>query len=104
MRLDKAMAYQKLLVDNVVCSRRFHLTYDDEAAKQPTVEVKCQHCGLTVFAAKDHPPVKFARDENLIQASELSENIIRRCEMVDNMSEKTQTKGRKPDYHIYPRT
>src|SRR5688572_18927932 len=97
------MAYQKLLVDNVVCSRRFHLTYDDESAKLPQVEVKCHHCGITVFAATNHPAVKFARDENLIQTSELSDNIIRKCEMVDSMSEKTQPKGQKSDFHIYPR-
>jgi hypothetical protein len=97
------MAYQKFLIDNVVCSRRYHLTYDDEAKSQPHVEVKCKACGMVIFSADNHPPVKLARDENLVQTSELSDEIIRKCDMVDVMSEKTQKKGVKTDYHVYPK-
>ena len=77
------MSYQKLLVDNTVCSRRFHLTFDDESKTVPHVEIRCPHCKHILFEADDHPPVTFARDENLLKSTSLSRNIIRECDFKD---------------------
>ena len=71
--------YRKFLVDNVVCSRRFHFTYDDESPTEKKVEIGCPFCGLTIFAADDHPAVKLARQENLVQTGTLSDRLIREC-------------------------
>lgn len=77
------MGYQKLLIDNVTCSRRFHVTFDPEAPAVPEVNVKCPFCDFTVFTAKNHPPVILARQENLVQTMNLSDNIVRTCEFSD---------------------
>ena len=77
------MAYQKFLVDNPKCSRRFHLAFDDEDQKLPHTEVKCQHCGVIVFAADDHPRVKLQRDENLTKTTELAKTLMRECNFSD---------------------
>ena len=78
------MGYQKLLIDNVTCSRRFHVTFDPEAPTVPEVKLTCPYCDLTVFSAKNHPPVKLARQENLVQTMNLSDDIIRSCEFSDS--------------------
>ena len=83
------MAYKKDLVDNVTCSRRFHLTYDTEAPKLPLVEVRCSYCDVIIFSATDHSAVRLARQENLIQTGMLSDQIIRECHFKDSFSEKT---------------
>jgi hypothetical protein len=77
------MTYQKVLIDNTVCSRRFHLTYDNEAPLLPQVEVKCPHCDHTIFHAENHPPVKLARDENLVRTTALSRTLVRECDFKD---------------------
>lgn len=97
------MAYHKKLIDNVVCSRRFHLTYDDSAKPQPKVEISCKYCGKKVFSAENHPPVTLAREENLVVASELSDDIIRECDMQDKLSSQTQAHVKGKDIKIYPR-
>ena len=77
------MSYEKLLVDNVACSRRFHLTFDNEAPLVNKVEIKCPHCQHTVFHAENHPQVKLARDENLVRTTTLSRDILRECDFKD---------------------
>jgi hypothetical protein len=77
------MSYEKLLIDNTVCSRRFHLTFDHEAPLSAKVEVKCPHCDHLLFAAENHPPVKLARDENLVRTTSLSRHLIRECDFKD---------------------
>jgi len=84
------MGYQKLLIDNVTCSRRFHITFDSDAPKIASVEVKCPYCDIVIFAAENHPEVRFARQENLIQTGSLSDNIIRQCDFTDEFSKQTQ--------------
>lgn len=54
------MAYRKLLVDNVTCSRRFHITFDDESTKVAKVELKCAFCKAVIFSKTDHPVAKIA--------------------------------------------
>jgi hypothetical protein len=66
------MAYRKILVDNLICKRRFHLTYDDAAAPQATAEVRCLHCQAPIYMRKNHPPLQLAREENLVSTTDLS--------------------------------
>lgn len=73
------MAYQKILIDNLICKRRFHLTFDDAEKPQPQVEVRCPHCQVSVFARKNHPPVQFAREENLVTTTRLSPLQVGQC-------------------------
>jgi len=77
------MSYQKFLVDNTTCSRRFHCTFDDEEAKQSHVEVKCPHCGVAIFKADDHEPVALAREENLVKMTDLSRKVVKECRFQD---------------------
>lgn len=77
------MSYEKFEVDNVVCSRRFHMTFDNEAPLVDKVEIKCPHCQHVLFTAENHPPVKLARDENLVRTTQLSRNIIKECDFKD---------------------
>jgi hypothetical protein len=82
------MAYQKLLIDNVTCSRRFHITFDDKDAKRAHVELKCPFCDVTIFARDNHQPVKLARQENMVQTAELSDTIVNECAFRDVFSER----------------
>ena len=86
------MAYQKILVDNTKCWRRFHLSFDDESQPVSETEVKCLHCGTTVFAETNHPPVLLARDENLIKTNKLSPYRTQQCSFTDTYSPKPQPK------------
>lgn len=83
------MAYQKILIDNTTCSRRFHVTYDDAGEKLPRVEVRCQFCETIIFSGENHPAVSLARAENLIKTSALSENIVTECHFKDTFSSKS---------------
>lgn len=83
------MSYKKVLVDNVTCSRRFHVTFDDEAAKVAETKAECPYCGITIFSAQNHPPVKVARQENLVKTTKLSDQVIKACEFKDVLSERT---------------
>jgi hypothetical protein len=83
------MAYKKILVDNTTCNRRFHITLDDEAAPVPRTEVRCQLCGVVVFAEEHHPPVQLAREENLVKTAELAERLVSECHFRDTLSERT---------------
>ncbi len=86
------MAYQKILIDNTTCSRRFHVTFDDAADVLPRVELRCQFCNAVIFTANDHPPVNLAREENLVKTAFLSEHITSECHFEDTLSKKTQPK------------
>ena len=85
------MTYKKLLVDNMICSRRFHLTFDDSDKKKETVAINCPHCGIEIFKQKNHPPVKLARDENLITKVDLSSQRVFKCNFKDQFPAKTKT-------------
>ena len=77
------MSYSKFLVDNTSCSRRFHISFDDQAEKLPHVELKCPYCDVTIFSADDHPNVTLARQENLVQTALLSSNLVKECNFSD---------------------
>ncbi|APJ03500.1 hypothetical protein [Silvanigrella aquatica] len=73
------MKYEKVLIDNATCRRRFHLVYETGAQNNTNVEIKCPHCGVVLFSEPNHPPVVLARDENLIKSPDGSEHIIYDC-------------------------
>ena len=77
------MSYQKFLVDNVTCSRRFHITFDDEATLVAKTSVSCPHCAQVLWSAENHAPVKLARDENLVKTTQLSRELVRDCKFKD---------------------
>ena len=83
------MSYQKRFIDNVTCSRRFHLAYDDEATKVAQVTLDCPHCGTVVWEEANHPPISFIREENLIKTTRLSDDITSACSFEDRLSQKT---------------
>ena len=87
------MSYQKILVDNTTCSRRFHITFDDSAEVLPRVELRCQFCDAVIFAESNHPPVTLAREENLVKTSALSEHVVTECHFEDVLSKRTQPHG-----------
>lgn len=80
------MAYVKQIIDNPTCSRRFHVTFDDEGKKVPVTEVKCSYCGVTVLSRSGHPEVALAREENLTKSTMLSEQQVKECRFVDKMT------------------
>lgn len=84
------MAYQKVLVDNTTCSRRFHITFDNAAEELPRVELRCQFCDAVIFAENNHPPVTLAREENLVKTAYLSEHTTTECHLEDVLSKRTQ--------------
>lgn len=92
------MAYRKLLVDNPACSRRFHLTFDDESTERTKVEITCPFCNVVIFQKDNHPPVKMARQENLVVTNAYSppDAYTRECLLRDVFSEKTQPKPSAP--------
>jgi hypothetical protein len=79
------MAYQKILVDNSSCSRRFHITFNDESPKVAKTEIVCNYCSDVVYSLENHPPIKLAREENLAKMNDLSDNVISACSFEDNM-------------------
>jgi len=85
------MTYRKLLVDNAVCSRRFHITYDDQTPAMKQVELRCPHCEHVIFAETNHPAAKIAREENLVKTAELSDHLVLECDFEDKFSQKTVT-------------
>lgn len=97
------MAYKKLLIDNTTCSRRFHLTFDDDQASLPRVEIRCQLCNAVIFSEENHPPVKLAREENLTKTSVLAEMLVSTCNFEDKLSQATIPEYKGKDVHVYPR-
>lgn len=96
------MAYQKFLVDNTTCSRRFHLTFDDAAPAKPRVEVKCQFCNVVIFSADHHAPVTLARSENLVKTSALSDNLMSDCSLQDTLTQRTVPQAANNNPSVYP--
>jgi phage FluMu protein Com len=78
------MSYEKILIDNVVCARRFHLSFDTQAPLKEHIEIKCPHCQHVLFAAENHPAVTLARDENLVKTTMMSRNIMKECDFKDS--------------------
>ena len=73
------MKYEKRLIDNATCNRRFHLIYETGSNNNAHVQVKCPNCGVILFDEPNHPPVMLAREENLIKSPDGSEPIIYDC-------------------------
>ncbi|MES2615718.1 MAG: hypothetical protein V4591_09915 [Bdellovibrionota bacterium] len=71
--------HKKILIDNSVCKRRFHLVYENNPAVQEHVVVKCPHCSVTLFEQDSHSPVTLAREENLVYAPTGDAQILSTC-------------------------
>ncbi|BBH52860.1 MULTISPECIES: hypothetical protein [Fluviispira] len=74
--------YEKRLIDNAVCRRRFHLVYEEGTKNESHVEIKCPHCGVTLFEENNHPTVTLARDENLIKSPDGTQPIVYECKFL----------------------
>lgn len=72
--------HKKILIDNSICKRRFHLVYEDNPTTHQHVLIKCPHCAVTLFEADNHSPVLLAREENLIHAPNGEAPIVNQCE------------------------
>jgi DNA-directed RNA polymerase subunit RPC12/RpoP len=79
------MAYRKVLVDNTSCSRRFHIAFDDESPAVDHTEIRCNYCSEVVYAKDNHPPIRLAREENLVKMNNLSDEVISHCSFEDKM-------------------
>lgn len=90
------MAYTKLLIDNPTCSRRFHVTFDDESRPVPRTEVRCSYCNAVVFSETNHPAATIAREENLTKTTALSPNLMKNCEFEDPFRNKKTGKPTQP--------
>ena len=90
------MSYKKLLVDNPVCSRRFHLTFDDQANPVARTEVRCSYCNVVVFSEDNHPAVGLAREEYLTQSTQLSSHLTRNCDFKDPFRNTKTGKATQP--------
>lgn len=77
------MAYKKILVDNPTCSRRFHISFDDESNPVARTEVRCSYCNVVVFSEENHPQAILAREENLTKTTALSNRLTRQCDFED---------------------
>ena len=77
------MSYTKLIVDNPVCSRRVHITFDSDAAPVAHTEVRCSFCNIVVFAEDNHPKAALAREENLTKTTALSMRLTKKCDFQD---------------------
>lgn len=79
------MSYRKILVDNPVCMRRFHLACDDEAnAATSSTELRCPHCQVVIFTAEAGKSVSFLREENLTKVTAFSTHLVNDCAWQDN--------------------
>jgi hypothetical protein len=80
------MPYKKIIVDNLSCSRRFHISFDDSDSRETQVNINCQHCGISIFKAKDHPQATLLRDEIIITKKDLSLIQTNDCNFKDSFS------------------
>ncbi len=71
--------YQKIIIDNAVCKRRFHLVYEENSSPREHVIVKCPHCSVILFEQENHHPVLLAREENLVKSPEGDAPIVYEC-------------------------
>lgn len=75
-----ASEHQKIIIDNAICKRRFHLVYEENQMAHEHVIVKCPHCSVTLFEHDNHAPVLLAREENLIHAPLGDVPIVYNCQ------------------------
>ena len=84
------MAYHKIVVDNPVCMRRFHLACDDEVSDAPRTELRCPHCQVVIFTAEAGKTVSFLREENLTKVTAFSTQLTNDCAWQDDFQRATK--------------
>lgn len=80
------MTYRKLVVDNPLCMRRYHIAYDDEAPKVATAEIRCPHCPTVIYQVKDQPRPRLLREENLTKVMVLAGELVNECAFEDRFT------------------
>lgn len=80
------MTYRKLVVDNPLCMRRYHIAFDDEAPKTATAEIRCPHCPTVIYRVEDHPMPRLLREENLTKVMALSGQLVDECAFEDRFT------------------
>ncbi len=79
--------YRKIEIDNPICGRRFHIAWEEGAAKiVPETKVECPHCGVTLFKAENHAPAILLREENLVNAPNGSRTQCNECKFQQHKS------------------
>lgn len=79
-RNTESGVYKKIEIDNAVCNRRFHLTYEEGSPIiERNVKIACPHCGVTVFEAQNHVPVMLSREENLVKSPDGTRPTLYEC-------------------------
>lgn len=79
--MTSEMKYKKILIDNAVCKRRFHLVYEEGSETEKNVKIECPHCGVTLFEEVNHPHVTLTREENLVNApTGIGAKMIYKCD------------------------
>lgn len=80
MRDEKIRSYRKIEIDNPICKRRFHVAFEEGNDKvEAKVDLKCPHCGVTVYEAESHPPALLLREENLVKSPDGSRPLMGAC-------------------------
>jgi len=82
---SQATEHKKILIDNSICKRRFHLIYEENNAIKEHVHIKCPHCSVTLFEAENHAPVLLAREENLVVSPTGDAIIINKCNFLNSL-------------------
>lgn len=78
-KAPQEMTYHKIEIDNAVCNRRFHVVFEEGQPNLPQVVIKCPHCQVTIYEAKNHPPALLSREENLVKSPDGSRPIVYEC-------------------------
>jgi hypothetical protein len=72
--------YQRIIVDNTKCQRRFHIGFEKNAPLQSHTSIHCPYCDIELFHKENHPEVFLLREENLIQKPDSSaDNTMTNC-------------------------
>ena len=77
------MTYRKLVVDNPLCMRRYHIAFDDEDTRLATAEIRCPHCPTVIYRVEDHPRPRLLREENLTKVMSLAGELVNECAFED---------------------
>ena len=77
------MSYRKIVVDNPVCMRRFHLACDDAAPDAVPAPLRCPHCQAVIFTGEAGKAVSFLREENLTKVTAFSTQLVNECAWQD---------------------
>ncbi len=70
-------------IDALTCRKRFHCRVESDQPKQEKVEFRCPECHALLWEGQDTYPLRYLRNENLVNEENLSTHQSRRCNMFD---------------------